>query len=189
MKILILLFLLCSLLFTQAQTKTGSNDLFYSITIGAGIGRSPDFELSKIGIGGIIDFSLQKNKSLATIGYRGTGEFQFLAPSSPAVTMTSIDLLYGRWLTDKKVSVSINTGIGLVGSLRRGQLLYVEPGLFGAAHYEKLRSFTIGLPISLKTMRSISKHVAIGLESYVNINTINTFYGLNLCLTFKKYKF
>ena len=189
MKISILLFLLSSFLFTQAQNNLRNNDLLYSFSIGAGIGKSPNFELSKIGIGGMIEFNLQKNKSLATIGYRGTGEFQFLAPSKPAVTMTSIDLLYGRVLSDKKINVSINTGIGLVGNLERGKFLYSDPGLFGASHYQKVRSFTVGLPISSKALISLSKHFGLGLEGYININSKNTFYGLNLCATFKKYKF
>ena len=189
MKISILLFLLFSFLFTEAQNDFKTNDLFYSISIGAGIGKSPNFEFSQIGIGGMIDFNLQKNKSLATIGYRGTGEFQFLAASLPSVTMTSIDLLYGRVLTDRKINVSINTGVGLVGSLERGNLLYVDPGLFGTAHYEKVRSFTVGLPISSKALISLSRHFGLGLEGYININSKNTFYGLNVCAMFKKYKF
>lgn len=189
MKILILLVLLFGFLFIQAQNDLRNIDLFYSISIGAGIGTSPNFEIGEIGIGGMIDFNLQKKKSSATIGYRGTGEYQFLAPSYPSVTMTSIDLLYGRVLTDKKLNVSVNTGIGLVGSLERGNLLYVDPGIFGSAHYEKLRSFTVGLPVSSKVLISLSKHFGLALEGYININNKNTFYGLNLCATFKKYKF
>lgn len=81
MKISILLFLLCSSLFIQAQNDLSSNDVFYSISIGAGIGKSPNIENGKYGIGGLLDFTLQKNKSLASIGFRGTGEFELLAPT------------------------------------------------------------------------------------------------------------
>lgn len=164
-------------------------EVFYSISIGAGIGKSPNIENGKYGIGGLLDFTLQKNKSLASIGFRGTGEFELLAPNYPSNTMTSIDLLYGKLLTNKKVTVSIHTGIGLVGSLERGKFLYSDPGLFGASHYEKVRSFTVGLPVSSKALISLSKHFGLGLEGYININSKNTFYGLNLCATFKKYKF
>src|SRR5690606_3942735 len=128
-------------------------------------------------------------KTVASVGFRGTGEFEILGPSSPSNTMSSLDLLYGKVLTDKKVTVSIHTGIGLVGSLERGEFLYADPGIFGPSHYEKVRSLTVGLPISTKVLLSISKHFGLGLEGYTNINSKNTFYGLNLYATFKNYKF
>lgn len=189
MKKSILLFLLCSSLFTRAQNDLRSDDLFYSISIGAGIGKSPNFEYGNYGIGGMFDFTLQKNKSLATIGYRGTGEFEILAPTYPARTMTSIELLYGRELTNKKLIISIHAGIGFVGNLERGEFLYYGPGFFSSAHYKKIRSYTVGLPISSKVLIPLSNHFGLGLEGYININSENTFYGLNLCASFKKYKF
>lgn len=137
----------------------------------------------------MIDFSLQRNKSIATLGFRGTGEFQFWRSTLPARTMTSVDLLYGRVLVDKKLYVSLVGGIGLVGGLERGRFLYADPGFLGSTHYEKLRSYTVGLPISSKVLISLSKHFGLGLEGYININGIHTFYGLNLCASFKKYKF
>lgn len=187
MKKSILLFLLFTSFYTQAQNDLKINDLFYSISIGAGTGKSPNFEDGNYGIGGMMDFTLQKNKSMATIGFRGIGEF--LGPSYPTPTMTSTDLLYGRLLSDNKLTISIHTGIGLVVNLERGELLYVDPGFFGSGHYEKLRSYTVGLPISSKVLISLSKHFGLGLEGYLNINSENTFYGLNLSASFKKYKF
>ena len=189
MKTSILLFLLVSFFLTQAQNNLRNNDLLYSISIGAGIGKSPNFEDGKYGIGGMVEFNLQKNKSIATIGFRGTGEFQILGLTLPSRTMTSLDLLFGQLLVDKKLSVSINTGIGIVGNLERGDLLYAEPGLFGSVHYKKIKSYTVGLPISSKVLISLSKHFGLGLEGYININNKNTFYGLNLSASFKKYKF
>lgn len=97
--------------------------------------------------------------------------------------------MYGRELTDKKLIISVHTGIGLVGNLERGKFLYYGPGFFTSAHYEKIRSYTVGLPISSKVLISLSKHFGLGLEGYININSENTFYGLNLCLTLKKNKF
>ena len=134
-----------------------------------------------------MDVTLQKNKSLATIGYRGTGEFQILASPSPARTMTSIDLLYGRLLTDNKLIISIHTGIGLVGNLERGLFLYSGPGFFSRSYYEKIRMHTIGLPVSSKAFIPLAKHFAVGLEGYLNINSQNTFYGLNISTSFNKY--
>ena len=189
MKKAILLFLLFTSSNTQAQNNPKNKELFYSISIGAGTGKSPNFEDGNYGIGGMFDFTLQKNKSMAILGYRGTGEFQVLAPRHPARTMTSIDVLYGRLLTDNKLIISVHTGVGLVGNLERGAFLYYGPGFFSSSYYEKVRSHTLGLPISSKVLVSVSKHFGLGLEGYININSENTFCGLNVCASFKKYKF
>ena len=187
-KSILFLFLLFTSFYIQAQNELKNNDLFYSLSIGAGIGKSPNFEDGNYGIGGMMDFTLQKNKSLATIGYRGTGELGVLNSANPSRTMSSIDLLYGRLLSDKKLIISIQTGVGLVGSLERGEFLYSD-GFWGTTYYERMTSYTIGLPISSKALISLSKHFALGLEGYLNINDKNTFYGLNLSASFKKYKF
>ncbi len=103
--------------------------------------------------------------------------------------MSSLDVLYGRLVTDKKLSILINAGIGLVQSLERGEFLYAEPGFFAARHYEKVKSFTVGLPISSKVLMSLTQHFGLGLEGYVNLNSIHSFYGLNLVASFRQYKF
>lgn len=103
--------------------------------------------------------------------------------------MTIIDLLYGRLLRDKKLIISVHTGIGLVGNLERGEFLYSDPGFFSSAYYEKVRSYTVGLPVSSKLLFSFSKHFGLGLEGYVNVNSKNTFYGLNLYASLKKNRF
>lgn len=175
--------------FTKAQNDLKINELFYSFSLGAGIGSSSNFEYSDIGISGMLDFNLQKNKSIATLGYRGTGEFEILGADIPAITMSSFDLLYGRELVSKKIKVSLNAGLALVGDLERGNYLYSDPGFFGSSHYEKIKNHAIGFPISTKIIFGNRKLFNIGLEAYVNINKLNTFYGLNLCGFFKKYKF
>ncbi len=189
MRTFIILLLSCSSLLAAGQDNLKNDDLFYSFSIGAGIGKLPGLEIGEMGIGGMIDFNLKKNKSLATIGYRGIGELQIIGSSSPPITMTSIDILYGRVLSDRKINVSLHTGIGLVWNLDRGNFLYAEPGLFGRVHYEKLRSFTVGLPISSKALISLSEHSALGLEGYVNLNSENICFGLNVCASFENYKF
>ena len=187
MKISFLLFLLFTSLLAQAQNDLRNNDLFYSISIGAGIGKSPNFEDGNYGIGGMMDVTLQKNKSLATIGYRGTGELGVMASSSPLRTMTSIDLLYGRLLTDNKLIITIHTGIGLVGNLERGLFLYSGSGFLSRSYYEKIKMHTVGLPVSSKALIPLAKHFALGLEGYLNINNQNTFYGVNISASFNKY--
>lgn len=77
MKASVLLIILFTSFHIQAQNSLSNNDLFYSISVGAGIGKSPNFEYGDYGIGGMFDFTLQKNNSLATIGYRGTENFRF----------------------------------------------------------------------------------------------------------------
>lgn len=189
MKTSILFLLLGSCLITQAQSDRRDNDLFYSITAGAGIGHSPNFEESTNGPGAMLGFSLHKNKSMATMGYRATGEAQLLSPATPAHTMSSLELSYGRMLTDKKLSISLNAGIAMVQRLERGEFLYADPGFFAARYYEKVKSFTLGVPISLKTLLCLTKHFGLGVEGYYNINRLDNFYGLNLVASFGKYQF
>lgn len=179
--------MLFSFLFTQAQNEEKSDEIFYSIIVGAGIGKSPNFEGGRNGIGGMIEFNLKKNKSIASLGYRGTGEFNILGRGQIKRTMTSLDLMYGRLLYNNKQNISINIGIGWVGSLEK------VPGSsngswFGPGNYERLKFYSIGLPISSKIFLYMSKHFGVSVEGYININKLNTFYGINFCPTFNNYK-
>ncbi len=130
MKIITLLFFLGSFLNTIEQNDLKNNELFYSFSLGAGIGSAPNFEYGDIGIGGMLDFNLQKNKSLATLSYHATGEFVLLAAPNPSTTMSGLDVMYGREITNKKIRIEMNAGLGLVGNLERGNLLYTESSFF-----------------------------------------------------------
>ena len=188
MKISIIFFLLFSFLFTQAQNEKNSADIFYSIIVGVGIGKSPNFEDGRNGIGGMVEFNLKKNQSIASLGYRGTGEFSIWGKGQVHRTMTSLDLSYGRAFEFDKSNISVSVGVGWVGNLEKvpGQS---TGGWFGSTNYERLKFYTIGLPISTKLFLYMSKHSGVSIEGYVNINKWNTFYGINLCPTFNNNKF
>lgn len=189
MKILLLLILSGSCLYTNAQNDLKNDVLYYSFSVGAGIGHSNIFETGDIGIGAMLDFNLQKNKSIVTLGYHATGEFVILGKQTPAHSMSSLDIMYGHELGNKKISFILNGGLGLTAILLRGEKLYSEPRIFSPTHYAKIRRFTPGLPISLKISKTNRKHFIFGLEAYVNFNKYSTFYGFNLCGMFKKYEF
>ena len=189
MKAVLLLFFIGCTLATQAQVEIKTHVLYYAFALGAGIGVSPTFENADVGIGSMLAFNLHKNKALASLAYRATGELEFLGRRIPAHTMSSLELLYGRQLVAKKWKISLNSGVSLVGNLLRGVYLNSEGGLFSPQHYERYKFYTIGLPISAKFFRPGKSNSGIGFETYVNINKMNVFYGVNIYAEIFKNKF
>ncbi|RYF80460.1 MAG: hypothetical protein EOO03_17345 [Chitinophagaceae bacterium] len=185
MKRVFLFVLMMKVLFAAAQTE--EQGWTYRIAVGVGVGHSPSFEESKNGLGAMIDFSLQKNRSLLALSYRATGEAQLLAQASPSHTMSSVDFLYGWVLSEKKLLLSLSAGAGFTTSLERGALVSSGPGIFSPRHYAKLRMHALGLPVSAIALLQIGSKARVGFEGYYNLNRLHNFYGINLVASFGKY--
>ena len=185
MKIKILFVLFLFTIGAAAQQKSSNRKVPLVFSAGVGVGKSPIFEDDRKGISGMVDFGLWRKKSQVLLAYHSTGEFQILGSTFPNKTSTSLDLNYGRVLIDRKIKVISNIGLGVVKSVVPGQYQYSDPGWFGSSYYEKLRFYTVGLPISTKVILMGDNKFGIGLEGYVNINKYYTFYMLNLIIVAK----
>ena len=170
---------------SQDTLKTDKK-LYYRLTMGVGIGSGYPLQEDDYGIGGNIEFALQKQKAVYSLGISGVQEFQILGVSHPAKSIGSIDLTYGKALKRKSLYASLSAGAGWVTSVQRGKFLSSDGGWFGTDYYEKITHQTIGFPISVKIFWVPLSFTGVGLELYANINSLHTFYGINICRQFGK---
>lgn len=185
MKFIILSFFCFCSMIAIAQKAVEHDKLPFVFAAGAGIGKSPIFEDEALGIAGMLEFGFWKKKTQAILSYHSTGEFDLLGGSSPSTKSTSLDIHYGRVLLDRKIKINSNVGIGVVRSIVPGQYLYSDPGLFGRSYHEKLKFYTLGLPISTKILLIGDNKSGLGFEVYVNVNKDYTFYMLTFIIVAK----
>jgi hypothetical protein len=99
--------------------------------------------------------------------------------SSPNVQVTTFNILAGK-IYKKKISfIALSAGLALVNVYT-----YNNAGLFGEAPVHKLNQYTVGVPLLIQGHVIRAQAVGIGLSGYVNLNTIQTTAGLNICLVF-----
>ena len=92
--------------------------------------------------------------------------------------------MYGRSYKKNFFNGSINAGLGYVTAHQKGKLISTDGMFFGDRVYEKIISKTIGFPVALKASWLLLPWVAVSGEVYLNINSINSFYGVQLGSTF-----
>ncbi len=186
-RILSLFLIVVALNSIKAQDTLQSNKkLYYRFTIGIGIGSGYPLQEDEYGIGANMEFAFQKNNAVYGLGARGLQEFDIFASSNIIPSISSIDITYGKSFNKKSFFVSVSVGAGWVTDVQPGKLLSYGSGFFGPDYYEKITNHTIGLPISAKIFWVPFRFYGIGLELYANINSKNTFYGINICHQFGK---
>ncbi|MEO6327683.1 MAG: hypothetical protein ABIO55_02070 [Ginsengibacter sp.] len=185
----ILFFLTLNICFANSQDTLGvEKKVYFRAAFGLGVGSGFPLQEDALGIAANIDFDLQKNRSVYTLGARQIGEFQLFNNSNINNAVNSLDVKYGRVFKGSFFS-SISAGIAWVIGVQKGQLLSREGGWFSSfSKYEKITYYTIGLPISAKILWMPIKSYGLGAELYVNINAKNPFYGINFCHQFGKVK-
>jgi hypothetical protein len=134
------------------------------------------------GLGGGIEFTIQKNKNLYSIGWNGVIEIDLFNQNSVLNSITSLNFTYGKYYTKKSFFTSISSGLGLVMSTTKGTLISTTNTGFLSSYstYEKLNNTTIGIPISAKMAWVPVQYFGIGIEAHLNINKINFFLGTNV---------
>lgn len=161
--------------------------LNYRLTIGAGFGSGYPSQEENDGISVTAEFAIQREKNVYALGLRSVFEFDFLSTSYPNNSISSIDITYGKVLINGKFFSSISAGIGFIEGIEKGKFLSTDgTGWFAPHYYEKIRFYTIGIPITAKMFWVPLRFYGIGLELYVNINIKNTFYGIIFCHQFGK---
>lgn len=182
-----LFLLLVSLGLGMAQDTLKINEKFYRLTLGGGFGSGYPLQEDDFGIGGNLDFTIQKNNSIYTLGIRVVTEFVLFESSNVDNSINSVDLTYGKVFKGGCFFSSISAGIACVKSEHKGKLLSREGGwLFATYTYEKIKHYTIGFPLSVKIFWVPLRFYGLGTELYANLNTVNPFYGINFCHQFGK---
>ncbi len=160
--------------------------LNYRLTIGAGFGSGYPSQEENDGISVTGEFAIQREKNVYALGIRSVFEFDLLSTSYPNNSISSIDITYGKVLINGKFFSSISAGIGFIEGIERGKYLSRDgTGWFAPRYYEKIRFYTIGIPITAKMFWVPLRFYGIGLELYANINK-NPFYEINFCHQFGK---
>lgn len=181
---LIPLILLSNITSIKAQDTLIDNSLYFRLTVGGGSGGSKSIKGN--GIGGTIEFAIQKRKAVFAAGIKGIEEFNLLSGSNVIRSISGADVTYGRVWKRNTFYSSISAGISWVISVQEGKLLSRQGGwLFGSYTYEKLTYNNLGFPISAKIFWVPARFYGIGAELFVNINKY-TFYGVNFCHQFGK---
>ncbi len=183
----------------KAQDSVKINKkLYYRVTMGFGIGSGYPLQKNDFGIAGMLEVALQKNNSLYSLGIRNLGELEIIFVPNVINTIQSIDVTYGRVFKKNAFYNSVSAGIGLVTSVQQGKILPSQSSGFSSGffdinyNYEKLVNHTIGFPISAKLfwipskLRRTNKKTGsgLGIELFININSISTFYEMNFCFQF-----
>jgi hypothetical protein len=177
-------FMLLLLEYTDAQDSIKLNKIYYRVSLSTGLGSGYPMQESNLenGLGGAIEFAIQKNKNLYSIGWNGVIENDLFNQNSVLNSISSLNFTYGKYYTKKSFFTSISTGLGLVMSTTKGTLISTTNTGFLSSYstYEKLNNTTIGIPISAKMAWVPVKYFGIGIEALVNINKINSFWATNV---------
>lgn len=184
--LLIILSLKGGLIKAQELPRSDSQ-FYYRFSLGGGFANGyPQQEAGATALGGSLEFALQNKKTVYALGFTGVSEFLPLASYSVQNSISSFGITYGKVYQRKALFSSISAGISLVTSEERGSFISSDPGWFGTSYYEKIKSHTIGIPISAKVLWIPSRVYGIGVEVYANLNSKSSFYGINLCHQFGK---
>lgn len=171
----------------KKQDTTMDKKLYYRLTLGAGLGSGYPLQEDDFGIGGTVEFALQKQRNVYSLGIRGIQEFQIFDYSNVSNSVSSLDLCYGKSFGKRSFFASVSAGIGLVTFVQQGKLISTSGGWFSSySNYEKNTAHTIGVPISVKLFWVPLSFTGVGLELFANINSKNTFYGINFSRQFGK---
>ena len=187
----------------KAQDSVKINKkLYYRVTIGFGVGSGYPLQGNDFGIAGMLEVAIQKNNSLFSLGIRNLEELEIIFVPNVINSIQSIDVTYGRVFKKNAFYNSVSGGLGLVTSVQQGKILPgAGSGLSGGFSssffdinntYEKIVKHTIGFPISAKLFWISSKFrrtnkkagSGLGIELFININSISTFYQMNFCFQF-----
>jgi hypothetical protein len=181
----------CTSASAQDSTKKENEKKYlHRISYGAGLGND---DVNTFGVGGIsllLEYGLQKNNTIYSIGFRGITD---LGPFfvSPPNLLGGIDITYGKLIQKKSLFASANAGISLVVSSIRDQFLYFhEPrGFFSVAEYSTIKKGGIGIAASTKIYWIPTRYFGVGLELYANINSIHSFYASSFGFQFGRLRF
>ncbi len=109
-----------------------------------------------------------------TIKYSKSDEFQFGVDATnfdkPAINLKEYSLLYGVYISDRSLALSLSGGVSYLSGINRGERIQGK-------HYKNRKIDAIGFPIELEVMIEFSKHVGIGVLYFGNVNNSKSYNG------------
>jgi hypothetical protein len=142
--------------------------------LSAGLGAGGD------GLAAIAALGSRRGDRLITVRVATTQEFNLFGPLPPQ-SRTDAAVLFGAIQTADHGFLTASAGLGVVHSVKRGELLPYRPGTLDWPTHESLSNTTVGLALSAKAVLS-TPHAGIGLECFGNVNRKASFVGLALTL-------
>lgn len=125
---------------------------------------------------------LLKGNTLYTFRAMGVWEPTLFGPN---VTdkFNGLGLLIGTVLSDNYVHVGISGGLGYIGGVMRGKLLYTEPstGFFDIRdrrHFEKVEFLTPSIPLQIDFLLKPFSNLGLGVTLFADINFKRTIKGI-----------
>lgn len=185
-----LILLLYSFNIYAQKTSEINNKIYAKITLGAGLGSGLPQQINAIGICGLGEFNINKNRDFINIGTRGLQEFEIVSNSNVTNSASTIEITYGRLFQNDKFAFTTNIGLSYITFVEKGALLPRNTGfqVFTTYNYEKINYYTVGIPISVKLFFNSIKKRGWLIEPYLNVNTKIPFGGINIANQFIVFK-
>jgi hypothetical protein len=168
-----------SLSFSQLDSTAEADDLqkdscsLYKFSLGVGDGT--------MDISYLASFTYDFMGQFFSIHAVRTDELIHLE-ANPDERIGDIGVLYGvstRW---NIWYASAGAGIGYVHSISRGKLIHRSYELLGGDEYEEISRSTVGLPIQIEISGSAFTFFGIAIIGFANINSIEIYGGMTLCI-------
>jgi hypothetical protein len=171
------------------DTSNIDKRFFVKITLGAGIGSGYPKQQA-LGLSGLGEIALSKEKNFISIGTRGITEFDILAASNVTNSLSTAEVTYGRLFQKNKIAFIAALGVSYITFQEKGAIIPRNTGfqLFSSTDYEKVNYYSIGLPISLKLFFDSKKKRGWLFEIFGNINNKIPLVGFNIANQFILYK-
>lgn len=126
-----------------------------------------------------IGFSRPFGKNLLSARFQRTDEFDLHRQSS-SESLWNIGLLFGRMVERDAHLFAISAGLAYVGGRIRGEFQPDDSGWGGVQQMKKCSS--VGIPIEMQYIRTISANVGFGLCAFGDLNPIQPSAGIALTL-------
>lgn len=191
----------------KSQDTFNNKRLTYTLTSGFGFSSGPTDD-NPNGIGYMFMFQIEQNKNAYAIGFRHIEDLEILGSSDLTIANNNFEITYGRLITQRKVKTIISSGLGYMQGIREGKYLYGggDPwgdlpggsggGWFNSGHYEKIKVYSLLLPLSLKFIFNTKKDCwksmcfegGVAVEIFALINSKKSAGGVNFCFQLGWYK-
>ncbi len=125
---------------------------------------------------------LLKGNTLYTFRAMGIWEPTLFGPNV-SDKLSGLGLLIGTVMSDNYIHVGISGGLGYIGGVMRGKLLYTDPstGFFDITdrrHFEKVEFLTPCIPIQIDFLLKPFSFLGLGVSLFADINFKRTIKGV-----------
>lgn len=176
---------------TSAQyTKIQFDEEKWRLTVSAGAGWGYLSQGGNLGIAGNLNVGKQYKKIFYNVGTFGISEFNVgsFESSSPSPAVNCFHASASKIYGEGKIAVILGAGIGVVRFLEQGNLIYSSGGLFSRREYERIRVYTVGLPVSATFVGMLDKRLGLCIDAKACLNNKKIFTTLQMGLHFVKMK-